>query len=126
MIVCDHYLGGKAPRARAWASPYKSQIYARPSHRGARLVRIVTTTQSSSSLYGLVTEIGVVEDVEEIPPRLKRNAPCESEQPWQRQIELSGAESPPCIVSQVSLPRSAYAEGCHVDDSPPGAPDSSR
>ena len=39
-----------------------------------------------------VFKIGAVEDVEEIPSRLKRKPICESELPAQRQIDLRSAE----------------------------------
>ena len=63
------------------------------------------------------SEIGVVEDVEKIRSRLKREALPEFELPAQRQVDLGRAESAQGISSQGSLPRrGGYAE-CRSTDS---------
>ncbi len=63
----------------------------------------------------------MVEDVEEIPSRLKRKPLGESELPAQRQIDLRSAEAAQGISSQVSLQsRGGYDEGSGIDDLPAG------
>jgi hypothetical protein len=50
-------------------------------------------------------EGGVIEDVEEVGPRLKREALVDFELPAQRQIDLGRAESVQCVPSEVALDR---------------------
>src|SRR5271165_2532179 len=61
-------------------------------------------------------KIGVVEDVEHIRARLKREALAEGEPPLQREIDLRSAESAQGISSQISLPRRGNAEGRFIND----------
>ena len=61
------------------------------------------------------SEVGVVEDVEKIRSRLKREPLPEFELPPQRQIDLRRAESAQGISSQISLHRSGGCRECRLD-----------
>jgi hypothetical protein len=53
MILCDHYLGGKAPPARAWAPPYNRNRFIPMTDRKKLTAALLA---GSVWLYGSVGE----------------------------------------------------------------------
>lgn len=62
------------------------------------------------------TEVRVIENVEEIISRLKRNPFCKAELPAQRQVPLRCPEAAESVASQIALSRSGNAECRCADD----------
>src|SRR5215471_16158536 len=98
--------------AAALASASKRVIQ---HHRGFPELRRAQVVDRAS-------EIGMVEDVEEIASRLKRHSFCESELAAQSDVPLGGAETSQCIAAKIALRGGRHRSGERrwVDNLAPG------
>ena len=106
---------------RAWAADLVQRVEAAALAATAQIV--VQHHRRLPELRGTevvdrAAEIRVIENVEEIASRLKRNPFCEVELAAQRDIPLRGAESAQGIASKIALSRGWHRHGerSRIDD----------
>src|SRR5271165_6385033 len=100
----EHQFQGQLGRSRAadLIQRIEAAVLAAAAQRSSQHLRRLPEQRRAHIVDG-AAEIGVVEDVEKIRPRLEGKPLAEFELPPQRQIDLRGAESAQGISSQISL-----------------------